>query len=192
MDYENLEKLVIKAKSGDRKSKEEIFEEFKPFILNFSSKFFINSYDIYDIQNECYRILLDAINMYKPEKHRFVAYATNAIKNSIYLLIRRSKTRNKTDGNDALTLTGELNDISDLDDSYQDIFNGCDHEILFSALEILSDNEKALINFVIIKNKSLKEYAISENIKYTTAAWRKNSILKRMKEHIDKLYTPNI
>ena len=80
MDYKTIEKLALESKKGNKKSKEKLIEEFKPFILNLSAKTHIDGYNIYDLQNECYAILLKCVNKYNPEKHRFVAYGTNAIK----------------------------------------------------------------------------------------------------------------
>lgn len=186
MNYEKLETLVIKAKNGDKKSKEEIINEFKPFILKFSSKFFIDSYDIYDIQSECYTILLEAINMYKPEKHRFVAYATNAIKNTIFLLVRRSKRHDKTDGLSALTFDGELSHIVDENDDYQQILKKLDSEQLANALKSLNKKEFELIDFVIFKKQSLRSYSIIKKINYSTVVWDKNLILKKLKGYLTK------
>jgi DNA-directed RNA polymerase specialized sigma subunit len=89
MDFNEIEDLVADAKSQNQQSKERLVEEFKPFIINLSNKTFISGYDTKDIQNECYRILFKCVSVYKLEKHRFVAYATNGIKNSINDLIRK-------------------------------------------------------------------------------------------------------
>ncbi|MBD7912047.1 MULTISPECIES: helix-turn-helix domain-containing protein [Clostridium] len=50
MNYDYIESLVISAKSGDKASKEKLIEEFKPFIINFSQKTYIDRYDLEDIQ----------------------------------------------------------------------------------------------------------------------------------------------
>ena len=83
MNYDYIESLVRQSKDGDINSKEKLLEEFKPFIINISKRTFIYGYEFEDIINECYRILLKCISLYKIENHRFVAYATNGIKNNI-------------------------------------------------------------------------------------------------------------
>ncbi len=42
------------------------------------------------------------------ERHRFVAYATNSIKNNMNDLIKRIKTRSSTGGYDALSLLDDF------------------------------------------------------------------------------------
>ncbi|SUY46965.1 RNA polymerase sigma factor, sigma-70 family [Clostridium putrefaciens] len=80
MYYVKFENLVKLAKNGYLSAKEELSAEFTPFILNLSKKSFINSYEFEDIKNECYGTLFKCIKVYDCDKHRFVAYATNAIK----------------------------------------------------------------------------------------------------------------
>ncbi|MGG7177190.1 sigma factor [Clostridium paraputrificum] len=132
MDYKEIEKLVLKARAGDNKSTEKLIKEFQPFIFNLSSKSFIDGYDITDIQNECYKVLLNTIHCYDIKRHRFVAYATTSIRNSIYLLIRKSKRRSRTDGINALTLGGDLEElnISDISEIDENLCRICESEAL--------------------------------------------------------------
>ena len=90
MDYDYIENLVILSKTGDEYSKEKLIEEFRPFIINLSKKTLIPGYEFDDIVNECYIALFKCISLYKTEMHRFVAYATNGIKNNIHDLIRKN------------------------------------------------------------------------------------------------------
>ena len=74
MNYDYIEDLVIKSKSGDEVSKEKLIEEFRPFIFNLSKRTFIPGYDFDDFKHECYRILFKCISLYKTESHRFVRF----------------------------------------------------------------------------------------------------------------------
>ena len=98
MDYNYIENLVRLSKAGDKYSKEKLIEEFRPFIINISKKTFIHGYEFEDIVNECYIALFKCISLYKIEMHRFVAYATNGIKNNINDLIRKNIKINKICG----------------------------------------------------------------------------------------------
>lgn len=104
MDYSYIENLVKLSKSEDEYSKEKLAEEFRPFIINIAKKTFIHGYDFEDIINECYKTLFRCILLYKTENHRFVAYATNGIKNNINDLIRNTLKNNKISGASALTI----------------------------------------------------------------------------------------
>ena len=77
MNFNYIESLVAKAKNGDISSKEIIFKEFRPMILNISKRTF------------GYATLLKCIKIYDLDKKRFVAYATMAIKNNINYLIKK-------------------------------------------------------------------------------------------------------
>ena len=152
MNYNIVENLILEIKEGNTKSKEKLVEEFKPFIINLSTKTFIDGYNMYDIQNECYAILLKCINKYNPEKHRFVAYATNAIKNGVYTLIRNVKRRSILEGITTLTHDGNLeslNLVSPL--SVEDnLLKSCDLENIGLAIKSLTEEEQEFIRFVFI------------------------------------------
>lgn len=151
MNYNIIEKLVIESKERNKEAKEKLIEEFKPFILNISSKTHIDGYNIYDLPNECYAILLKCINQYNPEKHRFVAYGTNAIKNGINTLIRNTKRRETLEGSFTLTSDGNLDSLhlispGAIDDN---LIKHCDMKNIKSAINELSKEEKEFLDFVI-------------------------------------------
>ena len=108
MNYDYIEDLVRKSKDGDKTSKEKLIEEFRPFITNLSKRTFIPGYDFDDFRNECYRILFKCISLYRTESHRFVAYATNGIKNNINDLIRTSIKTNNIHGSGAALCRGNI------------------------------------------------------------------------------------
>ena len=109
--------------------------------------------------------------MYNLEKHRFVAYATNAIKNNMSDLIKRIKIRSSTEGSDALSLHDDVeNDFPELEISTEtSLCEMCDYEDLKLALKNLTEEEKELIDFVFYRNYTIKEYAYLKNICYSTA-----------------------
>ena len=186
MDFKEIESLVASAKAQNELSKEKLVKEFTPFIINLSNKTFINGYDTKDIQHECFRILFKCVSLYKLEKHRFVAYATNGIKNSINDLIRKSKNRSSSEGFEALTLSDNLEHILPSTDCSLDemLCDKADCESLREVFSNLSKEEKELIIFVYLKNNSLKTYAYWKNMCYSTANRKKKLILNKMKQHL--------
>lgn len=183
MDFKEIECLVAGVKSENELSKERLVEEFKPFIINLSNKTFINGYDNQDIQNECFRILFNCVYLYKLEKHRFVAYATNGIKNSINDLIKKSKNRSSSEGMEALTLSDNLeHTLPSTDCGLEEMMcNKENNEFLIEAFNTLSEDEKELIIFVYFKNNSLQTYAYWKNMCYSTATRKKKLILTKLK-----------
>lgn len=193
MDFNEIEALVANAKAENKLSKEKLAEEFKPFIINISNKTFINGYDKQDIQNECFRILFKCVSVYNLEKHRFVAYATNGIKNSINDLITKSMNRSSCEGSEALILSDNLeHTIPSTADALDDLLcNKADSELLIQAFDNLTKEEKELIIFVYFKNNPLKTYAYWKNMRYSTATRKKKNILNKMKQHLSVFYSNN-
>lgn len=182
MDYGYIEKLVSSSKLGDEKSKELLVNEFKPFIINLSKKTFINGYDKNDIQNECYKTLFYSLERYNIKSHKFVGYSINAIKNQLNSLIKKSINRSSSEGNEALSLYENLentffsNELN-LEDSF---CKKCDREKLNQILKSLTEDEKDLINCIFFKNNTVRTYAFSKNMCYSTAIQKKNNVLKKI------------
>ncbi len=190
MNFKYIEKLVTDCKNGDKLSKEKLAEEFRPLIFNISKRTFIDRYGIQDVQNECYQTLFKCVSLYNLERHRFVAYATNAIKNNINDLVKRIKTRRATEGNDALSLHEDVEkDLPSQDISLEDLFcDRCDYEELRLALNNLNEEEKELIDFIFYKNNTVQNYAYFKNMPYSTANLKKKVILKKIFNYINLHY----
>jgi RNA polymerase sigma factor (sigma-70 family) len=190
VNYDDIENLVNLAKVGHQKSKESLAQEFTPLILKLSKRSFINSYEFEDIKNECYKTLFKCVSLYNLDKHRFVAYATNAIKNSVNHLIRVSVRREGAEGISAFILDGQLENIlySNIEDMDDLILSKTNKAKLKPALENLNPSDQELINFIYLKGHSLKKYAEFKNLPYTTAFNRKNSALKKLKRALSPQY----
>lgn len=186
MDFNYVEALVGKCKNNDELSKEKLAEEFRPLIYNVSKKTFIDGYNIHDIQQECYKSLFKSVSMYDLEKHRFVAYASNAIKNNMNDLIKKVKSRSSTEGNDALSLCNNFEkDLPSQEISAEALLcEKCDFQDLRLALKNLNEDEMELIDFLFFKNNTVQNYAYFKNMCYSTAIARKKIILKKIFNNI--------
>ena len=184
LDYNEIESLVKLAKANDKNAKEELVVQFTPLILNLSKKSFVNSYEFADIKNECYHTLFKCLSLYNPDKHRFVAYATNSIKNSVKLLIRNSIRRNRSEGPEAFVLNGKLeNTIScNLEDFDVVMLNKVYRNRLSAALQVLSSAESELVKYVYFEKHSLKNYSKYKKISYALVINMKNEILYKLKQ----------
>ncbi|NOW05041.1 sigma-70 family RNA polymerase sigma factor [Clostridium beijerinckii] len=190
MNFDYIENLVRRCKNNDEAAKEKLADEFKPLIYNISKKTFVDGYSIYDIQQECYKSLFKSVSMYNLEKHRFVAYATNAIKNNVNDLIRKMNFRSSTDSNDALSFNDNFEeDIPSQEISIEaSLCEICDYEDLKLALKTLNEEEIELINFVFYKNHTVKEYAYFKDMCYSTAVLKKKTILRKIFNSIPVYY----
>ncbi len=189
MNYTQIESLVQSSKQGNTTSKELLVEAFKPFILNISKRTFINGYNFYDVQSECYKILFNCVSLYKPETNKFVAYATSGIKKSLNDLIKKSKNRSHAEGHEALILCGYLEHLlpSEIPTTEEVLCEKADYEIVISALSKLPSKEKDLITYVFLENNTVRAYAALYNINYSTAIFIKNNALKILFEEIQLL-----
>lgn len=194
MNFENIEHLVKLAKNNNNKAKEKLILEFKPFILNLSKRTFIDGYDFHDIENECYHLLLKSIYRYDITRHRFVAYATSTIKNGISLLIRNSIKRAKTDSSASLTFDGDLENLDIISSSMieEDICKICEYEDLQYVLKKLTPEEFELLDFIILKNNTIRNYSKLKNLGYSTAVYRKNSLLNKLNIYISEINTVSV
>ncbi|CAI3677366.1 putative ECF RNA polymerase sigma factor [Clostridium neonatale] len=186
MNYTQIESLVQSSRQGNHTSKELLAEAFKPFILNISKRTFINGYDFYDVQSECYKILFNCVSLYKPETNKFVAYATSGIKKSLNDLIKKSKNRSHAEGHEALILCGYLEHLlpSEIPTTEEMLCEKADYEIVTSALSKLPSKEKELITYVFLENNTVRAYAAFHNINYSTAIFIKNNALKILFDEI--------
>lgn len=144
MDFNYIEALVTKCKNNDEAAKEKLSAEFRPFIYNISKRTFIDGYNTHDIMQQCYQSLFKSVSMYNLEKHRFVAYATNAIKNNMNDLIKRIKTRSSTEGSDALSLHDDVEKEfpSEEISTETSLCELCDYDDLKLALKDLNKDER--------------------------------------------------
>lgn len=190
MDFNYIEALVTRCKNNDEEAKEKLAMEFRPLIYNISKRTFIDGYNAHDIMQECYQSLFKSVSMYNLEKHRFVAYATNAIKNNMNDLIKRTKTRRSTEGSDTLSLHDDVeNDFPELETSTEtSLCEMCDYEDLKLALKNLTEEELELIDFVFYRNYTVKEYAYLKNMCYSTAILKKKTILMKILNNISLYY----
>lgn len=194
MDYKYIETLVKQSKEGNEISKENLAKEFTPYIKNLCSKTFIHGYDFYYLQNECFQSLFKCVSSYNLENHRFVAYATNGIKNNLYDLIRKNQNRKIFDGNDCLIITDEFQRslISNEINAEDLICRKCDYTEIRNALNKLTHTEHEIITFLFFPQTSskhtLKEFSVLKNISYSAAIKRKNTALRKLYELLQPIF----
>lgn len=188
MDYEYIENLVSASKSGSQKAKESLALEFTPLINSICRRTFIYGYERSDIRNECFTTLFLCVHKYKLEAHRFIAYATNAIKNNINYLIRKTVKQNGL--NNFLTLSlyddaldylpsneNNLEDTICLLNDYDELSNVINNK--------LNTEEKLLVSFIFFNKNTLTNYANHKKISYVAASKRKKKVLNKLKNNID-------
>lgn len=188
MDYEYIENLVSASKSGSEKAKEALALEFTPLINSICRRTFIYGYESSDIRNECFTTLFYCLHKYRTEAHRFIAYATNAIKNNINDLIKKTVKQNGLNKFITLSLYDEALDFlfsneNNLEENLC-LLNDYD-ELSFVINNKLNTEERHLIIFLFFKGNTLTNYANYENISYVAASKRKKKVLNKLKINFD-------
>ncbi|MEG0773896.1 sigma-70 family RNA polymerase sigma factor [Clostridium sp.] len=188
MNFSKIENLVILSKKGDTEAKEELVGAFTPFILNLSKKSYVNGFEFEDLKNECYKTLFKCVQLYNPDRHRFVAYATNAIKNNINHLIRVSIRRDDSEGPKTLTLDDTLEHVlfCDMDFIDDKLCKTAFNRNLITAINQLTNDEQQLIVYVFFKGYTLKGYATFTGISYNRAITMKFNVLNKMKRNMKR------
>ena len=180
MDYNEIESLVLKAKNNNEIAKEDIIEEFKPFIYNFCKRIHIPGYDKEDLHNECFQVLMKAIKMYEPKQHRFVAYGTNAIKNSIYSILRCRLNKEGNRNNEIFSFTTDLEEYYK-DNNYIDPITNIDMKLqIEKAMNTLNANDRKLIEHLYFLDMPLRQYCKKYNLNYSASLKRKKEILSKL------------
>lgn len=121
------------------------------------------------------------------DTHRFVAYATNGIKNSINYLIKHSIKYKDINGAYTHTLTPEIEQSlkSDEMNTEELLCAKCDCEQLKYALSKLNKKESELIASIFFQGTTVKNYAKEKDLSYSTIIKRKRSILNKLFNHIN-------
>jgi len=188
MDYAYIEHLILSTKEGNSISKEKLIDEFTPLIKKISKTTFISNYTREDIEQECYLTLLKCIDKYNPKMHRFIGYATMAIRNNINYLLRGYIKHKAINSDASLTSTGSLEDLNlkSNEEIESSILYIEKKKMYKEAINLLSKEERELLKYVYIKNNSLKQFATMKNISYSTLCKRKARIKRTLKQYIEK------
>ncbi|MFA6940560.1 MAG: sigma-70 family RNA polymerase sigma factor [Clostridiaceae bacterium] len=165
--------LLIKAKEGDKASKEEIIKMFQPLILSCVSRIYVNGLDKSDLIQIGYVSILKAIDSFDISSDSFTAYVNNSVKNNFYYLIRGT-VKLKYD-------TALDEEIISEDNTEDKAMVSLDTEELKNAIDKLSDYDKTLIDCLFFKGYKLKECAAMLNTSKSTICRRKERILKKLK-----------
>ncbi|MCH3965032.1 MAG: sigma-70 family RNA polymerase sigma factor [Clostridium sp.] len=183
-DRIKLEKLVESAKNGDRRALEEICRSFEGFIVKKARTIYIRGYEMEDLIQEGYRSVITAVNRYDVGKNSFTAYVTNSIVKNFYSLMRKNLGKPFSCSLNSVNDGGcELMDTLVSGENIEEDFVTRENESeLASSMDKLSRDEKDIIFWYYLEEKSLGEYAESRNVSYRTAVYRKKIALDKLKK----------
>lgn len=185
----SIEKILDKAKMGDKESLKELVQKFKPLVITRASSIYVKDYDIEDLIQIGFMSVIKAVNMYDAHKHKsFTAYVCCAVKQNFYYLIRQQSRHNyemslNKENGDGLESMDLITDHTDLEEDYiKKVLN----TKLYACMDKLSAQDRELLLYNYFKNYTLKKYCALKNINYNTASQRKRRILKKLRDMLKK------
>ncbi|WP_294355579.1 sigma-70 family RNA polymerase sigma factor [uncultured Clostridium sp.] len=186
MDFDYIEELVAKAKNNDDLCKEALVNEFRPFIINFCKKTYVDGYDFEDLQNECYSALFVAVEKYNVEHHRFVSYSIKIIKNTIYSLISKKEKLKKIDGISSLWESTNMEFFGETthDSIDSNILFQQEKSSIIKAINNLSKEEKYIIEHTVLRKNSMLEFSKTSNIPYSTLIRKRKCIINKLYNYV--------
>lgn len=182
MNYQNVESIVKRIKSGDNAAKLELIKQFKQNINSLLRRTYIHGYENEDLENECYGALFHAVKLYDPDKHRFVAYATNAIRNQLYYIGRNTISQKFRNDDTGIIFTPELEKLMVADiDIENDFIKNSTIKKVDDIILSLNNEERQMVYSLFFESKTLKQYAYENRIPYSAAFYKKNQLIKKIK-----------
>jgi len=174
MDLE-LNSIVLRAKKGDNKAMTKIIEKFTPFILKQCKSIYIKDYEIEDLIQIGQMSLINAVKHFKIEnKKDFAGYAICSIKNNYNCEIRQ---RCKFNYEISLNSSQNIYNMIELFPSEEVIEDDYIYKMqvkqLYSFLGKLTKEDKELIEWIYLKQKSIKSFAKIKDLRYETCIRRK-------------------
>ena len=194
------EKYINMLETDKENAKSALIERNLRLVVYIAKKFENTGINIEDLISIGTIGLIKAINTFDPHKKiKLATYASRCIENEILMYLRKNNSRRieisideplnvDWDGNELL-----LSDIlgTDSDMVYHDIENEIDKELLFIALENLSDREKDImeLRFGVKSGKghTQKEVADMLGISQSYISRLEKRIIQRMKKDIARL-----
>lgn len=188
MDLE-LNSIVLQAKKGDNKAMEKIIEKFTPFILKQCKNIYIKDYEIEDLIQIGQISLVNAVKNFKIEKKKdFTGYAICSIKNNYKCEIRQKcKFNYEISLNSSDNICNMIEMLPSDEIIEDDYISKLDAQYLYTCLGKLVKEDRELIEWIYLKQKSIKKFSEIKGIKYETCVRRKKTILMKMRNMFNKI-----
>ena len=180
----NIEELVILAKNGDKTAEEEIIKGLALLIIKYSRRVYICGLDENDFKQMGFLTVIKAIKSYNPVKSdSFLKFVCCSLKNNYNNEVRRKyKYKFETSLNKLIDENVEFEEflVSDINIEEEFLYRESLRHV-FRLVNKLSFEERELVNYVYVKGYSLRDYTRLKNIKYFTAAKRKERMLDKIR-----------
>lgn len=183
--YKELEDLVMKAKMGDRKSKEIIVEKLTPLIIKSIRRNYNNINEFEDLLQEGRLQVLQCIEDYDVNRETYFAGYVQAMLRYLYLNKHKAKKVTSLNVRVGEEEDGELIDlIADDVDIEEMIIEEEVRKDLYSTLEILTLRQKEVIYYFYFRQMAIKDIGDLLQISYRTVVNTKTQALDKIRKHL--------
>lgn len=185
--YQELDQLVVKAKGGDKSSKEEIIKCLNPLIYTSIKRYYNKGSDYEDLMQQGRLIVLECIENHDNSKGAyFLGYVKTMLK---YLYLNKHKERKVNSLNESIGEDGE-DELIDLLESKElgllDQYLKAEESFqLRQALSSLTERQREVIVYFYIENLSIPEISKRLNITYRTVVNTKTNALVKLRKFLE-------
>lgn len=172
-----MEKILL-AKTGDKKSMEEIIKSYTPYIIKTARTIYVKGYELEDLIQIGQLSIIRAVKSFDVHRSKnFTTYATKSVSRAYYSLIRKNiKTPS------CCSINSINNEGCELIESIASEENLEEKTVLKMALQELTAECREIIQWIYFENKTLELYAEKKGISYRTAIrWKKRALEKLRK-----------
>lgn len=192
-EREILEKLVIKAKKGDIRALEEIYNRFRYLMVKICSRTYIKDHDMDDLMQLAGETLVNAVKKYENRGTGFTSYVRSAIQKKMFYCIRGSMNKPSCCSIYSVNDKGEQFIESFVSEREEDNLETYfiyreKTKCLRKSVEMLPERYKNIIVSYYSNNISLKEYAEKNNMSYRNTVAIKKKALEKLKKIFTKIY----
>ncbi|KIQ95811.1 Stage II sporulation protein GB [Anoxybacillus thermarum] len=197
---EEEEMLLQKLPSGDETARSLLIERNLRLVVYIARKFENTGINIEDLISIGTIGLIKAVNTFNPEKKiKLATYASRCIENEILMYLRRNnKVRSEVSFDEPLNIDWDGNELllSDVLGTEDDIITkdleaNIDRNLLFRALDQLSDREKQImeLRFGLTggEEKTQKDVADLLGISQSYISRLEKRIIKRLRKEFNKM-----
>ncbi|KHF28567.1 RNA polymerase sigma-35 factor precursor [Anoxybacillus sp. BCO1] len=197
---EEEEMLLQKLPSGDETARSLLIERNLRLVVYIARKFENTGINIEDLISIGTIGLIKAVNTFNPEKKiKLATYASRCIENEILMYLRRNnKVRSEVSFDEPLNIDWDgnellLSDVLGTEDDVitKDLEANIDRNLLFRALDQLSDREKQImeLRFGLTggEEKTQKDVADLLGISQSYISRLEKRIIKRLRKEFNKM-----
>ncbi|MEL5897398.1 sigma-70 family RNA polymerase sigma factor [Clostridium sporogenes] len=170
---------VKKYKQGDKKALKYIIDKFVPIILKEASKYKTKCYDYEDLVQHGYLSVIKAVNMYKGNGDSFKYYCIKAIKQNYRALLKGEIKHHREIPEDQDIYPYEFT-LEDEILAYEKI------KEVYKALDVLTKEERSIIENFYFKEKNIKSIAKENHRSYNNIRYEKDKIIKKLQNTLKK------